>query len=104
MQYPSSIRIVRVPCTGRVAIEHILTAIARGAWTVFVAGCKKGECAYEDGNLKCERRVQAAKRLLEELGYEPERVDMFFMSSAEADKFVEAAKEMHERAEELGPP
>ncbi len=47
--------------------------------------------------------MQAAKKLLEELGIEPERVEMYFMSSAEADKFVAAVKEMHERAKELGP-
>ena len=68
-----------------------------------VVGWKKGECAYETGNLKAEERVRFAKQLLDELGIGGDRIDMFFMSAAEADKFVSAVNEMTARIQKLGP-
>ncbi|CAB3288552.1 F420-non-reducing hydrogenase vhu iron-sulfur subunit D [Methanocaldococcus lauensis] len=103
MQYPATVRIVRLPCTGKFDITYALRAFQKGADAVMVAGCKKGECVYETGNFKAEERVRFAKKLLDELGIGGERIEMFFMSAAEADKFVAAANEMTERVKKLGP-
>lgn len=103
LQYPPSIRIVKVPCTGRVDIHHILTAFEKGADGVIVAGCRIGDCHFKDGNLKATRRVQYAKKLLKEIGLDEERLEMYYMSSAEGARFAEVASEMTEKIKNLGP-
>ena len=103
LSYPSSVRIIQVPCTGRVDILHLLRAIEDGADGVYVAGCLEGECHFINGNLKAKRKVQYVKKTLEEIGIEPERVEMFNLSAGEGPRFAEIAKEMVERIKELGP-
>ena len=103
LSYPSNIKIIQVPCTGRVDIIHLLNAIEDGADGVYVAGCLEGECHYISGNLKAKRRVQYVKKILEELDIEPGRVEMFNLSAGEGPRFAEIAVEMDERIRELGP-
>lgn len=103
MSYPSNIKIIRVPCSGRVDPLLILTALQLGVDGVFVAGCKKGECHYVDGNYRAEERVNFLKKVLEKLKLEPERVEMFFISASEPDVFSESAKKFTEKIKELGP-
>jgi F420-non-reducing hydrogenase iron-sulfur subunit len=103
LSYPSNVKIIQVPCSGRVDILHLLRAIEDGADAVYVAGCLEGECHFLTGNLKAKKRVQYVKKLLEEIGIEPERVEMFNLSAGEGHRFVEIAKEMVERAKKLGP-
>lgn len=103
LQYPSNIRIVRVPCTGRVDVIHILKALENGADGVYVAGCLEGNCHYLSGNLRAKERVQCVKNLLRSIEIEEERVEMYNMSAAECSKFVELTKEMTERIRKLGP-
>ncbi len=101
--HPPNVLVVRIPCSGTVDPAWLLYALARGADAVFVAGCRKGECHYVDGNLKAEERVRFVKQILEAVGVEPERAEMFFMASSEPHKFVAAAEEMASRLERLGP-
>ena len=96
-------KVIQVPCSGRVDILHLLKAIEDGADGVYVAGCLEGECHFLTGNLKAKRRVQYVKKTLEELGIEPERVDMFNLSAGEGPRFAEIAVEMVSRIKELGP-
>ncbi len=103
LQYPASIRIVKIPCTGRIDVHHILTAFEKGADGVIVAGCRIGDCHFKDGNIKATRRVQFAKKLLEEIGLDGERLEMYYMSSAEGGRFAEVAAEMTEKIKRLGP-
>jgi len=103
MQYPPNIRIVRLPCSGKVDITYIFRAFERGADGVIVCGCLKGGCHFVEGNLHAEDRVKLAKEILETIGIGGERMDMFFISSAMAPKFVEVAKEVTERIRKLGP-
>ena len=103
LSYPSNVKIIQVPCTGRVDILHLLKAIEDGADGVYVAGCLEGECHFMDGNLKAKRKVQYVKKTLEEIGLEPERVEMFNLSAGEGPRFAEIAREMAERIKELGP-
>jgi F420-non-reducing hydrogenase iron-sulfur subunit len=103
LSYPADVKIIQVPCTGRVDILHLLKAIEDGADGVYVAGCLEGECHYREGNLKARRKVEYVKKTLKELGIEPERVEMYNLSSAQGARFAEIANEMANRIRELGP-
>jgi coenzyme F420-reducing hydrogenase delta subunit len=103
LQYPPNVRIIKLPCTGKLDVFHILKAFEEGADAVLVAGCLEGDCHYLKGNLRAKRKVAYAKKLLNEVGIEPERVEMFNLSSAMGGKFAEIVKEMTERAKKLGP-
>jgi len=103
LSYPSNVKIIQVPCSGRVDIIHLLKAIEDGADGVYVAGCLEGECHFLTGNFKAKKRVQYVKKVLEELGIEPERVEMFNLSAGEGPRFAEIATEMTERIRGLGP-
>jgi len=103
LQYPSSVKIVRVPCTGKVDVQHLLRAFEKGADGAYIVGCMEGECHYNKGNFRARKRMMQVRRILDTIGLGGRRVEMFNLSSAEAPKFVQAAKEMHERILELGP-
>jgi coenzyme F420-reducing hydrogenase delta subunit len=94
---------IKLPCTGKLEVIHLLRALERGADGVYAAGCLEGECHYLKGNLWARQRVNHVKHLLEELGMEPERVEMYNMSSAMGAKFAEVATEFTQRIKELGP-
>ncbi len=103
LSYSADIKIIQVPCTGRVDIIHLLNAIEDGADGVYVAGCLEGECHYIEGNLKARRKVDYVKRTLIELGIEPARVEMYNLSSAQGARFAEIANEMADKIRGLGP-
>jgi len=104
LTYPSSVRIVRVPCSGRVDALHILRAFRTGADGVIVAGClKDGGCHYVDGNMKAEKRVRELKKALDSIGIGNERLEIYFLSAGMPDKFVEYTTEFARRIERLGP-
>jgi len=103
LQYPPEIRIIMVPCTGRIDILHLLQAFEAGADTVFVSGCHEGDCHYMAGNYHARKRVGRLKAILKRVGLEPERVEMFHVSASEGPKFAAIAQEMTERAYRLGP-
>ena len=103
LQYPSSIKIVRVPCTGKVDIQHLLRAFEKGADGAYVVGCLEGDCHYNKGNFRARKRMEQVRHILDTIGVGGQRVEMYNLSSAEAPEFVKVAKEMHERILELGP-
>jgi F420-non-reducing hydrogenase iron-sulfur subunit len=103
LQYPTNIRMIKLPCTGKLEVIHLLRAIEAGADGVYAAGCLEGECHYLKGNLWARKRVDHVKDLLAELGIEPERVEMFNMSSAMGAKFAEVATDFTELIKQLGP-
>jgi len=103
LSYPSNIKTIQVPCTGRVDVIHLLKAIEDGADGVYVAGCLEGECHYISGNLKAKKRVHHVKNMLAEIGMEPERVEMFNLSAGEGPRFAAIAIEMDKRIRDLGP-
>jgi coenzyme F420-reducing hydrogenase delta subunit len=103
LQYPPDIKILLMPCTGRVDILHLLKAFEAGADAVFVAGCLEGECHYLRGNIQARKRVNKVKLDFAQMGFEPERLEMFNLSSSEGPRFAAIAKEMVERAYKLGP-
>ena len=103
LQYSPNVRIVRLPCTGKVDAIHLMKAFEDGADGVFVAGCLEGQCHYLEGNLRAKKRVAYVKRLLAEVQIEPERIDMFNLSSAMGGRFAEIVEEMTQRIKDLGP-
>jgi coenzyme F420-reducing hydrogenase delta subunit len=103
LQYPPDIKILLMPCTGRVDILHLLKAFEAGADAVFVAGCLEGECHYLRGNIQARKRVNKVKLDFAQMGFEPERLEMFNLSSSEGPRFAAIAKEMVARALKLGP-
>ena len=103
LRYPTNIKIIKVPCSGRVAIIHMLKALEEGADGVMVAGCLEGDCHYQSGNLRAKKRVSYVQEILENIGIEPERVTMYNLSAGEGPRFAEIAREMTEKVKELGP-
>ena len=103
LQYPSNVRVLRLPCTGKIEVNYILTAFEHGIDGVIVAGCLEGGCHFLEGNLRARRRVERAKQMLAEIGLEPERLEMYNLSSAEGTRFAEIVTEMGERLAKLGP-
>ncbi len=103
LQYPPSVRVVKLPCTGKLDVLLVLDAFEHGADGVMVAGCLEGDCHYQQGNLNAKRRVNYLRPLLQQIGLEPERVRMFNLSSAMARQWAEAVTEMDEVVRKLGP-
>jgi len=100
-QYPPNIRIVRVPCTGKVDTNMILQAFVEGADGVMVAGCEVGGCHFIQGNIRAFKRVVYAKHLLQEAGINPERLEMFHIAASEGPLFARTSHEFTERIKEL---
>ena len=103
LNYPTFIKVIKVPCTGRVDILSILKAFEAGMDGVYLAGCLEGECHFLKGNLRARRRVGYAKTLLKEVGIEPERLEMYNLSSAQGQRFAAIANEMADKIRALGP-
>jgi F420-non-reducing hydrogenase iron-sulfur subunit len=102
LQYPSNVRVLRFPCTGKIEENHILAAFEKGVDGVMVAGCLEGGCHFLEGNLRARKRVGRVKQFLDEIGIGSQRLEMFNLSSAEGPRFAQIAKEMSDRIAPLG--
>ena len=103
LEYSPYVRIVKLMCTGKVDTLHLLKAFEDGADAVYVAGCEEGSCHFQEGNLRAKMKVAQAKKILQEVGIEPERLEMFHIAASNSVLFAKAADEMTERARKLGP-
>jgi F420-non-reducing hydrogenase iron-sulfur subunit len=103
LNYPPNVKIVKMPCTGRVDVLLILRAFESGVDGVYLAGCLEGECHFLQGNLRAKKRVALAKRILEDAGIGGERVEMYNISASMGPRFAEIAREMTEKIRQLGP-
>ena len=103
IQYPPTIRVVRVMCSGRINPAFIFDAFKNGADGVLVAGCHPGDCHYLSGNYKAQRRVLLVKKVLEGFGLKPERLRLEWVSASEGDRFASIVKDMTEELRKLGP-
>ena len=101
--YPPNVRILRVPCSGKVDAIHIMKAFQKGADGVYVAGCLEGDCHFKDGNVKAARRVAYVKKLLDEIGVGGDRLEMMTMSAGMGERFAVTASEFTEKIRGLGP-
>jgi len=103
LAYPDTIRIIRLPCTGKVDVIHMMDAFQKGADGVYVAGCLEGECHFLTGNLRARKRVEYAKKLLNEIGVGGERLEMYNIAASDGPRFAEVAREMDEKIRAIGP-
>lgn len=103
MNYPADIRLLRVPCSGRVNPQYVLKALQSGCDAVLVCGCHPGDCHYTSGNYYAKRRLLIYKRLIEYCGFEPDRFQVRWISGSEAGKFRDTVIAVTERIKELGP-
>jgi len=100
---PDNVKVVQLPCSGRVEVLHLLKPFEEGADGVYVGGCQEDSCQYIKGIKKAEKRVEHVRKILSELDIEPERIDVFSLSAARGQEFVEIACEMVERIKAMGP-
>jgi F420-non-reducing hydrogenase iron-sulfur subunit len=104
IQYPPNIRIVRVMCSGRVSPVFILEAFSNGADGVLVAGCHlPHDCHYQSGNQMAQKRIVLLRKVLSELGIEPERLRLEWISASEGEKFAKVVSDMTKKLKKLGP-
>ena len=102
-QYPPHVKVIRVPCSGRVNPLFILRALQAGADGVLVSGCHPGDCHYATGNYYARRRFALLKKLLDFVGIEPGRVHFSWVSAAEGEKFAGVVRKVTDAVKELGP-
>jgi len=103
LQYPPNIRIIRVMCSGMVHPNMVMDAFTKGADGVLICGCHPGDCHYEEGNLRAEKRAGAIILMLEDFGLEEARFRLEWVSASEGPKFAQVAREFVKKIKELGP-
>ena len=102
-KHRADVRIIRVPCSGRVDPTFVIKAFERGADGVIVGGCHPGDCHYVSGNYHARRRFYAIRKLLDFMGIEKERFQVTWCSAAEGEKWAETVDGLCEVVEKLGP-
>ncbi len=103
LKYAPNVRVIRLMCSGRVDPQFILDALVKGADGVLIGGCHPGDCHYVEGNYKMLRRFEMLRRMLKDMGIEPERVRLEWISAAEGEKVKRVVNEMVEQLRKLGP-
>jgi F420-non-reducing hydrogenase iron-sulfur subunit len=103
IQYPPNVRVVRMPCSGRVDPLFVLRALQNGFDGVLVSGCHPGDCHYISGNYVARRKFAVLKTVLEFMGLEPGRVQFSWVSAGEGEKFAQVITGVTEDVRKLGP-
>jgi len=103
IQYPPNVRVIRVPCSGRVNPFYIVKALQEGADGVLVSGCHPGECHYITGNLTAKRKFAMLKNFLAYIGIDPDRTMFSWVSASEGERFAQLITKVTERVKALGP-
>lgn len=104
IQYPPNVRIIRLMCSGRLDPTFILEAFRAGIDGIIVSGCHPQDCHYIDGNEKARIRVEWIKKILDDIGLEPERLrGLEYISASEGEKFAQIIRETVETVKKLGP-
>ncbi len=103
LKYPPNVVPIRVPCSGRVEPAWVVDALRQGADGVLIGGCHPGDCHYVSGNYKARRRVYLLKKILPELGIEPDRVRLEWVSASEGKRFAEVVADFVAELRALGP-
>ena len=103
LQYPANVRVIRVPCSGRINPIYIIKSLLEGADAVLVSGCHPGDCHYLTGNLYARRRFTVLKKLITAAGFDANRVQFTWVSASEGGRFAQVIQEITELARECGP-
>ena len=102
-KYPANVRILKVPCSGRIDPLLILKGLRLGFDGVMVSGCHPGDCHYQTGNYRARRRIALTKKFLEYLGIPGERFRASWVSASEGAKFAQVVAAVVKDIEEVGP-
>jgi F420-non-reducing hydrogenase iron-sulfur subunit len=102
-EYPPNIRLICVMCTQMIPPWLVVDTLTKGADGVLITGCHPGDCHYVDGNSKTERQVDALRVMLQDMGLEPERLKLEWVSAGEGEKFARVVREFTEEVRRLGP-
>ncbi len=103
MRYEPNIRIIRVPCSGRVSPLLLLRCFQQGADGVLVAGCHPGDCHYNEGNYHARRRLSLLRDFLDYMGIPKERLRVEWCSASEGQRFVDKVSSFTKELAALGP-
>ena len=103
MVYKPNIRAIRLMCSGRIEPTFVLDAFLKGADGVLLCGCHPGDCHYQEGNYKCLRRFHLVQKYIKQMGIEPERLKLEWISASEGKQFAELVNSFTETITELGP-
>ncbi len=103
LQMPPNFRVIRVMCSARVDPEFVLRAFQKGADGVLVAGCHPADCHYIGGNYRTRRRIALLKMLIQQFGFDPDRLKLEWVSAGEGEKFQKTIVEFNHTVKELGP-
>jgi len=95
--------IIRANCTGRIDPTFVIDAFVKGADGVMIAGCAPGDCHYVSGNYKAGRNILLLKRVLSQLGIEPERLRAEWLATSESPRFVSSLNDLADKVVTLGP-
>jgi coenzyme F420-reducing hydrogenase delta subunit len=103
MHMASNVRIIRLPCTGRIDALFIIKAFERGADGVIVSGCHPADCHYTAGNYHARRRFILLRELLGFMGVDTDRVTFSWVSAGEGAKWRDVVNDTVQRVRALGP-
>lgn len=103
MKYAPNIRLIRLMCSGRLDPTFVFKAFSNGADAVLISGCHPGDCHYVEQNYKALRRYLLLKRVLVQMGIEPERLKLIWASAAEGAIFAAEINRFVEEVRALGP-
>jgi len=103
LRYAPNIRIIRIMCSGRIEPTFILKAFKEGADGVLICGCHPGDCHYQEGNYKCLRRFKLLQKFVIQMGIEPERLQLEWISASEGKQFAELVNSMTKTILVMGP-
>jgi coenzyme F420-reducing hydrogenase delta subunit len=102
LKVPANLRVVRVPCSGRINPLFIFKALEEGADGVMVSGCHPGDCHYISGNRYAKRKLAVLRRLLDWVGIEPERIHFTWLSASEGARYSTEVTEFVDKVRALG--
>lgn len=103
LKYSPSVKIIKLRCTGRIDVKHLLFAIKSGADGVMIVGWRPDECQFKDGNFKAQTHVDFANRILDRRGFGNQRINQYWLSGAESEKLVKSVEDTLEKVQRLGP-
>ncbi|MBI4743475.1 MAG: hydrogenase iron-sulfur subunit [Actinobacteria bacterium] len=103
LKQPSEVRIIRIPCTGRVNPLFPMKAFIDGADGVLISGCHPNDCHYIEGNFYARRRLEVLKYFIDFMGIEKERFDYQWVSASEGQRWQQLIIDFVERIKKLGP-
>lgn len=102
LAYPANIRMIRLMCTGMIDSKYVLKAFLDGADGVFIGGCHPGDCHYINGNLKAKKRISGIRKIVEQFGFDPERLRLRWIGASEGPEFQQNMTEFVESIKALG--